>query len=168
MPSTQQQEKKSGTISDYTGEFQTFSYAAADGYNTGSTATTTKSTCRQRTKPNHSYRTQAGLASGQSVVIRGTVMDISAGTKQNEQASDFPNGVPVCSDASMSQWMAMFTNSNQPNQLHRRSSDNIGHRLQPQHQNNRHGNDQRKRNVHIDMDSRHLRQLHSLRKLRRH
>jgi len=46
-----------------------------------------------------------GLASGQTVVIRGTVMDVSAGTKQLEQASDFPNGVPCSSDASMSQWM---------------------------------------------------------------
>jgi hypothetical protein len=33
-------------------------------------------------------------------------MDISAGTKQTEQASDFPNGVPCASDASMSQWMS--------------------------------------------------------------
>jgi outer membrane protein assembly factor BamB len=42
---------------------------------------------------------------GASVVIRGTVTDISAGTKQNEQAADFPNGVPAVSDASQSQWM---------------------------------------------------------------
>jgi signal transduction histidine kinase len=33
-------------------------------------------------------------------------MDISAGTTQTEQAADFPNGVPVASDASMSQWMS--------------------------------------------------------------
>jgi hypothetical protein len=32
-------------------------------------------------------------------------MDISAGTKQNEQAADFPNGVPAVSDASQSAWM---------------------------------------------------------------
>jgi hypothetical protein len=42
---------------------------------------------------------------GQSVVISGTVTDISAGTNQHEQASRFPNGVPVASDASMSAWM---------------------------------------------------------------
>ena len=42
---------------------------------------------------------------GTPVVIRGTVMDISAGTQQNEQKADFPNGVPCASDASMSQWM---------------------------------------------------------------
>jgi hypothetical protein len=33
------------------------------------------------------------------------VTDISAGTKQNEQAARFPNGVPAVSDASMSSWM---------------------------------------------------------------
>ncbi|MGA2385755.1 MAG: PQQ-binding-like beta-propeller repeat protein [Candidatus Bathyarchaeia archaeon] len=94
------------SISDYTGEFETFSYAAADGYNTwfngydssiyvvgqGPSKTTV-------TAPN------SGLTYGQSVVISGTVTDISAGTTQAEQAADFPNGVPVCSDASMAQWM---------------------------------------------------------------
>ncbi len=44
-------------------------------------------------------------ASGQPVVIRGKVTDISAGTQQSTQAADFPNGVPVASDASMTDWM---------------------------------------------------------------
>jgi hypothetical protein len=43
---------------------------------------------------------------GDKVVIQGTVMDTSAGTKQTEQAADFPNGVPCASDASMTQWMS--------------------------------------------------------------
>ena len=42
---------------------------------------------------------------GKSLVIDGTVMDISAGTTQTTQAADFPNGVPVASDASMKDWM---------------------------------------------------------------
>ncbi|MCW4045144.1 MAG: PQQ-binding-like beta-propeller repeat protein [Candidatus Bathyarchaeota archaeon] len=42
---------------------------------------------------------------GTSAIIRGTVIDISAGTKQKEQAARFPNGVPAVSDASMSEWM---------------------------------------------------------------
>jgi hypothetical protein len=42
---------------------------------------------------------------GQQIVIRGTVTDISAGTKQDEQAARFPNGVPAVSDASQSAWM---------------------------------------------------------------
>jgi hypothetical protein len=45
-------------------------------------------------------------AFGSSIVISGTVMDISAGTKESEQAADFPTGVPCASDASMTQWMA--------------------------------------------------------------
>jgi hypothetical protein len=43
---------------------------------------------------------------GQSVVIKGTVMDNSPGTTQNEQAKMFPNGVPAVDDAYMASWMA--------------------------------------------------------------
>jgi hypothetical protein len=95
------------TLSGYTGEFSAMSYAMADGYNTwfngydnqiyvvgrGPSATTV-------TAPNN------GLSFGSQVVIRGTVTDISAGTQQDQQAADFPNGVPVASDASMSAWMS--------------------------------------------------------------
>jgi outer membrane protein assembly factor BamB len=42
---------------------------------------------------------------GNSVLIQGTVMDIAAGTKQNEQAARFPKGVPAVADKSMSAWM---------------------------------------------------------------
>ena len=42
---------------------------------------------------------------GNSVLITGTVMDISAGTKQSEQSARFPGGVPAVSDESMSDWM---------------------------------------------------------------
>jgi outer membrane protein assembly factor BamB len=42
---------------------------------------------------------------GSSVLITGTVMDISAGTKQLEQSARFPSGVPAVSDESMSDWM---------------------------------------------------------------
>jgi FOG: WD40-like repeat len=42
---------------------------------------------------------------GTPIVIRGTVTDIAAGTKQAEQAARFPNGVPAVSDASQSAWM---------------------------------------------------------------
>jgi outer membrane protein assembly factor BamB len=43
---------------------------------------------------------------GDSVLIEGTITDISAGTTQNEQAIRFPQGVPAMSDASMTEWMA--------------------------------------------------------------
>jgi hypothetical protein len=42
---------------------------------------------------------------GSPVVIRGTVMDVSAGTQQSTVKADFPNGVPAVSDDSMSSWM---------------------------------------------------------------
>jgi hypothetical protein len=95
------------SISDYTGEFETFSYAAADGYNTWFNGYDCQIYVVGR-GPSQTTVTapDAGLASGQPVVIRGTVVDISSGTKQTEQAANFPNGVPVCSDASMSQWMS--------------------------------------------------------------
>jgi hypothetical protein len=42
---------------------------------------------------------------GRSVVIEGSVVDISAGTQQQAQAANFPNGVPAVSDASMTPFM---------------------------------------------------------------
>ncbi|MDR0373040.1 MAG: PQQ-binding-like beta-propeller repeat protein [Nitrososphaerota archaeon] len=44
-------------------------------------------------------------ALGNSIVIRGTVMDISAGTQQPEQTARFPSGVPAVSDESQGAWM---------------------------------------------------------------
>jgi hypothetical protein len=46
-----------------------------------------------------------GITTATTITISGTVTDIAAGTKQNEQAARFPNGVPAVSDASMSAWM---------------------------------------------------------------
>ena len=42
---------------------------------------------------------------GDKVLVEGNVIDISAGTQQNEQAARFPAGVPAVSDASQSAWM---------------------------------------------------------------
>jgi outer membrane protein assembly factor BamB len=42
---------------------------------------------------------------GSSVMITGNVIDVSAGTKQEQQAARFPNGVPAVSDESQSAWM---------------------------------------------------------------
>lgn len=47
----------------------------------------------------------AGVTLGSSVVIRGTVTDVSPGTKQTEVTLRFPNGVPVVSDDDMGTWM---------------------------------------------------------------
>ncbi len=45
------------------------------------------------------------ITAGSSAVIRGAVTDGSPGTKQIEQAADFPNGVPAVSDDSQEAWM---------------------------------------------------------------
>ncbi len=42
---------------------------------------------------------------GAKVLVKGFVVDVSAGTKQAEQAARFPYGVPAVSDASMGEWM---------------------------------------------------------------
>ena len=42
---------------------------------------------------------------GSSIVIRGSVTDVSPGTTSDELTLRFPNGVPAVSDASMSDWM---------------------------------------------------------------
>jgi outer membrane protein assembly factor BamB len=46
-----------------------------------------------------------GVTTATPITITGSVTDVSAGTKQHVQAAMFPNGVPVASDASESQWM---------------------------------------------------------------
>ena len=48
---------------------------------------------------------KAAIDLGSSLVISGTVTDISAGTRQKEQAARFPNGVAAVSEASQSLWM---------------------------------------------------------------
>ena len=45
------------------------------------------------------------ITQGSSLVIRGSVIDTAAGTKQDEQAARFPHGVPAVSDESMRTWM---------------------------------------------------------------
>ncbi len=47
----------------------------------------------------------AGVVSGSSIVIAGTVTDVSPGTEDYALRARFPNGVPAVSDESMSEWM---------------------------------------------------------------
>jgi hypothetical protein len=47
----------------------------------------------------------AAIIQGQSLVVQGTVMDISAGTRQSAIAARFPNGVPAVSDDNQTAWM---------------------------------------------------------------
>jgi len=94
------------TFNSYVGEFSGMSFAIADGYATffngydnqvytlgrGPSATTVDAP-------------KIGVDSGRSIVISGTVTDISTGANQATQTARFPNGVPVASDANMKDWM---------------------------------------------------------------
>ena len=55
----------------------------------------------------------AVTTTGGTTQIQGTVMDVSAGTTQEQQSFDFPNGVPCVSDASQSHFME-YVYENQP------------------------------------------------------
>jgi hypothetical protein len=46
-----------------------------------------------------------GVTTATPITITGSVTDISAGTQQATQKTDFPNGVPCASDADMQAWM---------------------------------------------------------------
>jgi hypothetical protein len=48
---------------------------------------------------------QVGVQTGRSIVISGTITDISSGTKDNDRSARFPNGIGCVSDDSMSSWM---------------------------------------------------------------
>jgi hypothetical protein len=96
------------TLPSATGEFFGISYAIADGYTNFFNSYDHQIYTLGR---GPSYTTvQAGpksLVLGSSdVVIEGSVTDLSAGTKQTEQAARFPDGVPVSSDESMTAWMS--------------------------------------------------------------
>lgn len=45
------------------------------------------------------------VPSGSSVILQGTVTDISAGTEEFARTARFPNGVPAVSDDSQGEWM---------------------------------------------------------------
>jgi outer membrane protein assembly factor BamB len=94
------------TLSAATGEFGAESYAIADGYsNFFNSYDSQIYTLGKGPSQTTVSAPDLAAATGQHVVIKGTVTDISAGTKQNQQAADFPNGVPVASDSIMKDWM---------------------------------------------------------------
>jgi hypothetical protein len=59
-----------------------------------------------------------GVSTATPITISGTVYDISAGTKQNAVAANFPNGLPCVSDASMSSFMeAVYMQQQMPTNI---------------------------------------------------
>jgi len=94
-------------LSSYVTEFSTTSFAAADGYATWFNSYDNSIYSVGRGPSSISIDApKSGVTLGNSLVITGSVIDTAAGTKQNEQAARFPTGVPVASDASMTEWMA--------------------------------------------------------------
>ncbi len=107
-------------LSNVNTEFLATSYAIADGYTVTFNGYDNQIYVVGR-GPSKTTVTAPDIAitQGSSVVIRGTVTDISAGTKQDEQAARFPNGVPVVSDASMQDWMGyVYQQMPRPTDLH--------------------------------------------------
>jgi hypothetical protein len=91
-------------LSDYPSEWSTpgSAYVVADGYATFMNGYNNQIYSVGRGPSKTSAKVEPF---GNSVVISGTVTDISAGTTESQQAADFPNGVPCASDASMQAWM---------------------------------------------------------------
>ena len=94
------------SIDAYVGEFFSTSFAIADGYamffngyddqvysvGRGPSTTTVSAP-------------SLSAASGEPVVISGTVYDVSSGAKQNEQAARFAKGLPCAADSIMTDYM---------------------------------------------------------------
>jgi hypothetical protein len=93
-------------ISAYVGEFFTMSYAMADGYcNWFNGYDNQIYTVGRGPSTMTVSAPDLAAASGQPVVIDGSVLDISAGSKQDEQSARFPNGIPLAADSVMTDWM---------------------------------------------------------------
>jgi hypothetical protein len=59
-----------------------------------------------------------GVTTATPITITGSVIDISAGATQAQQAANFPNGVPCVSDESQSQWMEyVYMQQPEPNNV---------------------------------------------------
>jgi hypothetical protein len=95
------------TLSSYVTEFTTQSFAVADGYATwfNSYDNAIYSVGRGASQLTVSAP-QAGITRGGSLIITGSLSDLSAGGKQAEQAVRFPNGLPLAADESMTEWMS--------------------------------------------------------------
>jgi hypothetical protein len=94
------------TLSSYVTEFTTTSFAAADGFATWFNSYDNSIYSVGRGPSALTVQAPGtGIELGRSLVISGNVIDTSAGTKQPEQIARFPNGVPVSSDVSMTEWM---------------------------------------------------------------
>jgi outer membrane protein assembly factor BamB len=89
-------------------EFPAFysSLAFADGYIVGYNGYDDQIYCFGKGPTENTVTTQNdNIKLGNSVLVKGTIMDISSGAEQNVVAKRFPNGLPAMSDDSMTEWM---------------------------------------------------------------
>jgi outer membrane protein assembly factor BamB len=94
------------TLSAATGEFGAESFAIADGFTVFYNSYSQQIYSLGRGAIATTVLIQNDVTTyGNTVLVKGSVTDVSAGTKQDEQAARFPNGVPAVSDASMTAWM---------------------------------------------------------------
>jgi hypothetical protein len=78
----------------------------ADGYIVGLNFYDNQLYCFGKGPSETTVTVQSDIVSwGESVLFKGTVMDIAAGTKQVEQAARFPTGVPAVADGYQEDWM---------------------------------------------------------------
>ncbi|MCW3994994.1 MAG: PQQ-binding-like beta-propeller repeat protein [Candidatus Bathyarchaeota archaeon] len=88
------------------GWYADYSTAVADGFLVALNDYTLQYFCFGKGPSQLTVMSQSDqIALGNHVLLKGTVTDIAAGTRQTEQAGRFPNGVPAVSDESMSAWM---------------------------------------------------------------
>jgi len=81
-------------------------FAVADSYLLALNAYDNQIYCVGKGPSETTVSVQSDVVSwGDSVLFTGTVMDIAAGTKQQEQASRFPKGVPAVADEYQEDWM---------------------------------------------------------------
>jgi hypothetical protein len=83
------------------------SLASTDGYLVGLNAYDNQIYCFGKGPSETSVTApDIGVTTGTSIMITGSVYDISAGSQKNAVAANFPHGLPCVSDASESQFMA--------------------------------------------------------------
>jgi len=93
-------------LDSYTGEFFNTAYAVADGYAVWLNGIDNRIySVGQGPSQTTVSAPQAGITLGNSMIISGSVIDTSAGTKGPEQIARFPAGVPAVSDSCMSDYM---------------------------------------------------------------
>ncbi len=95
------------TLTAATGEFGAGSFAIADGYSNFFNSYDSRIYTLGK-GPSETAVTVGPKSStlGGSVVIEGTVNDVSVGLQTTELQGRFPAGVPACADSSMQDWMA--------------------------------------------------------------